>query len=250
MAALLQGKVAVITGGATGIGLATAKKFVAEGAHVFIMGRRKPELDAAVAAIGSRVTAVQGDVTKLADLDRLYSAVKADKGKLDIVFANAAFAEVAALEQVTEEHFDRHFDINVKGTVFTVQKALPLLGQGASVVVTASTSGIKGQAGLGIYSATKAAIRNLVRTWVLDLKGRGIRVNAISPGTTVTPGLDGLAGPNADLKAFYAYLGGLVPWGRNAETPEIANVVAFLASDQASYINGADIQVDGGLAQV
>jgi NAD(P)-dependent dehydrogenase (short-subunit alcohol dehydrogenase family) len=222
MAGLLEGKVAVITGGATGIGLATAKKFAAEGAYVFIMGRRKPELDAAVAAIGKQVTAVQGDVTKLADLDRLYSAVKAEKGKLDIVFANAAIAEGAALEHVTEEHFDRHFDINVKGTVFTVQKALPLIGEGASIIVTASISGIKGQAGLGIYSATKAAIRNLVRTWVLDLKGRGIRVNAISPGTTVTP----------------------------AETPEIANVVAFLASDQASYVNGADIQVDGGLAQV
>jgi NAD(P)-dependent dehydrogenase (short-subunit alcohol dehydrogenase family) len=246
----LEGKVAVITGGATGIGLATARKFAGEGAHVFIMGRRKPELDAAVAAIGSRATAVQGDVSRLADLDRLFEVVKAGKGKLDILFANAAVAETASLEQVTEEHFDRHFDVNVKGTVFTVQKALPLLAQGASVIVTASISGIKGQAGLGIYSATKAAIRNLVRTWVLDLKGRGIRVNAISPGTTVTPGLDGLAGPGADLKGFYDYLGGLVPLGRNAETPEIADVVTFLASDRASYINGADIQVDGGLAQV
>ncbi len=250
MAGLLEGKVAVITGGATGIGLATARKFAGEGAHVFIMGRRKPELDAAVAAIGSRATAVQGDVSRLADLDRLFEVVKAGKGKLDILFANAAVAETASLEQVTEEHFDRHFDVNVKGTVFTVQKALPLLAQGASVIVTASISGIKGQAGLGIYSATKAAIRNLVRTWVLDLKGRGIRVNAISPGTTVTPGLDGLAGPGADLKGFYDYLGGLVPLGRNAETPEIADVVTFLASDRASYINGADIQVDGGLAQV
>jgi NAD(P)-dependent dehydrogenase (short-subunit alcohol dehydrogenase family) len=250
VAGLLEGKVAVITGGATGIGLATARKFAGEGAHVFIMGRRKPELDAAVAAIGSRATAVQGDVSRLADLDRLFEVVKAGKGKLDILFANAAVAETASLEQVTEEHFDRHFDVNVKGTVFTVQKALPLLAQGASVIVTASISGIKGQAGLGIYSATKAAIRNLVRTWVLDLKGRGIRVNAISPGTTVTPGLDGLAGPGADLKGFYDYLGGLVPLGRNAETPEIADVVTFLASDRASYINGADIQVDGGLAQV
>ncbi len=250
MAGLLEGKIAVITGGATGIGLATAKRFVAEGAHVFIMGRRQAELDAAVAAIGSHVTAVQGDVTRLADLDRLYSGVKADKGRLDILFANAAFAQAAPLGQVTEEHFDRHFDVNVKGTVFTVQKALPLLGDGASIIVTASISGIKGQAGLGIYSATKAAIRNLVRTWVLDLKGLGIRVNAISPGTTVTPGLAGIAGPDADLKGFYDYLGSLVPMGRNGQTPEIANVVAFLASDQASYINGADIQVDGGLAQV
>jgi NAD(P)-dependent dehydrogenase (short-subunit alcohol dehydrogenase family) len=214
------------------------------------MGRRKPELDAAVAAIGENATAVQGNVTKLADLQRLYATVKANKGKLDILVANAAIAEGASLEHVTEEHFDQHFDINVKGMVFTVQKALPLLSQGSSVIVTASISGINGQAGLGIYSATKAASRNLVRTWVLDLKGRGIRVNAISPGTTVTPGLDGLAGPDADLKGFYEYLGGLVPIGRNAESSEIANVVAFLASDEASYINGADIQVDGGLAQV
>jgi NAD(P)-dependent dehydrogenase (short-subunit alcohol dehydrogenase family) len=250
MAGLLEGKVAVITGGATGIGLATAKKFVSEGAHVFIVGRRKAALDAAVAAIGKQVTAVQGDVTKLADLDRLYSDVKTEKGKLDIVFANAAIAEGASLELVTEDHFDRHFNINVKGTVFTVQKALPLLNDGASVIVTASISGIKGQAGLGIYSATKAAVRNLVRTWILDLKGRGIRVNAISPGTTVTPGLDGLAGQEADLNGFYDYLGSLVPIGRNAEPAEIANVVAFLASDRASYINGADIQVDGGLAQI
>jgi NAD(P)-dependent dehydrogenase (short-subunit alcohol dehydrogenase family) len=164
---LLEGKVAVVTGGATGIGLATAKKLVTEGAHVFVFGRRKAELDAAVAAIGGNVTAGQDDVTKLSDLDRLYSAVKTEKGKLDIVFANAAIAETAGLEQVTEEHFDRHFEINVKGTVFTLQKALPLLGQGASVIVNASISGIKGQAGLGIYSATKAAFRNLVRTWVL-----------------------------------------------------------------------------------
>ncbi|MGC1302680.1 MAG: SDR family oxidoreductase [Caulobacteraceae bacterium] len=250
MTRLLDGKVAVVTGGTTGIGLATAKKFVAEGAYVFIMGRRKSELDAAVAAIGKQVAAVQGDVTKVADLERLYSVVKTEKGKLDILFANAGVAEGAALEQVTEEHFARHFDINVKGTVFTVQKALPLLSQGASVIVMSSISGIKGQAGLGIYSATKAAIRSLVRTWVLDLKGRGVRVNAISPGATVTPGVDGLAGPDADLKGFYDYLGGLVPLGRIAQTPEIANVVAFLASDQASYVNGADIQVDGGLAQI
>jgi len=234
MPGLLAGKVAVITGGATGIGLATAKTCVAEGAHVFIFGRRKAVLDAAVTAIGGHVTAVQGAVTKLSDLDRLYSTVKAEQGKLDIVFANAAIAETAGLEQVTEEHVDRHFDINVKGTVFTLQQALPLLGAGASVIVTASISGLKGQAGLGMYSTTKAALRTLVRTWVLELKGRGIRVNAMSPGTTVTPGLEGLAGPGADLQGFYDDLGGLVPLGRNTQPCEIANVVALLASDQAS----------------
>ena len=250
MAEMLLGKVAVITGGSTGIGLATAKKFVTEGAHVFIFGRRKPELEAAVKTIGRHVTAVQGDVTKLSDLDRLYSTVKDEKGKLDIVFANAAFAETAGLEQVTEEHFDRHFGVNVKGTVFTLQKVLPLLGEGASVILNASIMGFKGQAGLGIYSATKAAVRNLVRSWVLDLKGRGIRVNAISPGYTVTQGLDGLAGQGADLKGFYDHLAGQVPLGRNAQPVDIANAVAFLASDQASYVNGADFQVDGGVAQV
>jgi NAD(P)-dependent dehydrogenase (short-subunit alcohol dehydrogenase family) len=250
MAGSLAGKVAVVTGGATGIGLATARKLITEGAHVFIMGRRKRELDAATAALGAQATAVRGHVRNLTDLTRLYSTVKAQESRLDIVFANAAIAETASLEEVTEDHVDRHFDINVKGTIFTVQKALPLLGEGSSVIVTASISGIKGQAGLGIYSATKAAIRNLVRTWVLDLEGRGIRVNAISPGTTVTPGLDGLAGVGADLEGFYQYLGNLVPMGRNAAAPEIANVVAFLASSEASYINGADIQVDGGLAQV
>jgi NAD(P)-dependent dehydrogenase (short-subunit alcohol dehydrogenase family) len=245
MPGLLAGKVAVITGGAMGISLATAKKCVAEGAHAFIFGRRKAALDAAVTAIGGHAIAVQGDVTKLSDLDRLSTAVKAEQGKLDIVIANAAIAETAGLEQVTEEHVDRHFAINTKGTV-TVQQALPLLGDGASVIVTASISGVKGQAGLGMYSATKAALRTLVRTWVLELKGRGIRVNAMSPGTTVTPGLEGLAGPGADLQGFYDDLGSLVPLGRNAQPCEITNVVAFLASDQASDVNGADFQVDGG----
>ncbi|CDG83924.1 SDR family oxidoreductase [Janthinobacterium agaricidamnosum] len=250
MSKLLEGKVAVITGGTSGIGLATAKAFIAEGAYVFITGRRQAELDAAVAELGPNATGVRGDVARLADLDRLYAIVQAEKGRLDILFANAAIAEIATLEQVTEDHVDRHLDINIKGTLFTVQKALPLLAQGASVIVTSSISGIKGQGGLGVYSATKAAIRSLVRSWVLDLQGRGIRINAVSPGNTETPGLAGLAGSGADLDGFYAYLGGLVPLGRNADAREIAGVVTFLASDAASYINGADIQADGGLAQI
>jgi Dehydrogenases with different specificities (related to short-chain alcohol dehydrogenases) len=246
----LEGKIAVITGGGTGIGLATAKKFVAEGAHVFITGRRKTKLDDAVSEIGKNVTAVQGDVSNQEDLDRIFSVVKEEKGKLDILFANASVAESASLEEITEAHYDRLFDSNVKGMVFTVQKALPLLAEGSSVILTSSVSGIKGQAGLSIYSATKAAIRSLVRSWVLDLKGRKIRVNAISPGSTETPGLASLAGPDADMNAFYNYLSKEIPLGRNGQPAEIAAVVAFMASDAASFINGADIQVDGGTAQV
>lgn len=250
MTKLLERKIAVITGGSTGIGLATAKKFVDEGAYVFITGRRQAELDTAIAEIGHNVTAVQGDVSNLNDLDRLYSLVKQEKGKLDILFANAAIAEGAPLEAITEVHFDRHFDINVKGMVFTVQKALPLMGEGASIILTSSVSGIKGTAGLSIYSATKAAIRNLARSWVLDLKGRKIRVNAISPGSTETQGLASLAGPDGDINGFFDYLGSQIPLGRNGQPAEIAGVVAFLASEAASFINGADIQVDGGSAQI
>ncbi|QGQ97361.1 SDR family oxidoreductase [Paenibacillus psychroresistens] len=250
MTKLLEGKIAVITGGSSGIGLETAKKFVAEGAYVFITGRRKAELDAAVSEIGHNVTAVQGDVTNLADLDKLYSVVKEEKGKVDILFANAAIAEGAPLEAITESHYDRHFDINVKGLVFTVQKALPLLTEGSSIILMASIVGIKGMGGLSIYSATKAAIRNLARSWIQDLKGRKIRINAISPGNTETPGLAGLAGSEAEVGGFYDYLSTLTPLGRNGQPAEIAAVVAFLASDAASFINGADIQVDGGFAQI
>ena len=242
MVGCLEGKVAVVTGGTTGIGLATAKKFVAEGAHVFIMGRRKTELDAAVVAIGKQVTAVQGDVTRLIDLDRLYSTVKAEKGKLDIVFANAAIAELAPLEQVTEEHFDRHFDINVKGTVFTVQKALPLLSQGASIIITTSISGVKGQAGLGIYSATKAALRNLVRTWVLDLKGRGIRVNAIAPGPLDTDGFRAAGGDPVKRAQT-------IPTRRMILPTEVAAACVFLADPIAS-LTGQTLILDGGSSAV
>src|ERR1700724_2366842 len=189
----LEDKIAVITGGGTGIGLATAKKFVAEGAYVFITGRRRAELDAAVSALDNKAFAVQADVSILSDLDRLYSTVRDEKGKIDILFANAAVAEGAPLGAITEDHFDRHFNINVKGLVFAVQKALPLLADGSSIVLTSSVSGVKGTPGLSIYSATKAAVRNLARSWVLDLKARKIGVNAISPGATVTPGLTNLA---------------------------------------------------------
>lgn len=250
MSKSLQDRIAVVTGGNSGIGLASARKLAEQGARVFITGRRQAELDAAVAEIGGGAVGVRGDVSRMEDLDDLFEIVRAQAGRLDILFANAAFAEPAPLADITEEHFDRHFDVNVKATVFTMKKALPLLSDGASVILTASVSGFTGTAGLSIYSATKAAIRNLVRSWILEVKDRGIRINAISPGATETPGLAGLAGPGGDVAALYAHLGSLIPLGRNARPEEIAEVVAFLASDAASFINGADIQVDGGSAQV
>jgi NAD(P)-dependent dehydrogenase (short-subunit alcohol dehydrogenase family) len=239
----LHGKVAVITGGSTGIGFAAAKLFIEEGAYVFITGRRQKELDAAVKTIGSDVTGVQGDVAKSADLDRLYEAVKA-KGKLDIVFANAGVAEFAPLEKITDEHFDKLFDINVKGTAFTVQKALPLLKDGGSIVLTGSSAGIKATPAFGVYGATKAALRSFVRTWTSDLKDRHIRSNVVSPGPTDTPVVDGL--PAEALARIVS----TVPMGRMGESDEIAGAALFLASDDSSFVTGIELFVDGGRAQI
>lgn len=240
----------MITGGGTGIGFATAKKLTSEGAFVFITGRRKAELDAAVEAIGTNIIAVQADVSKSADLDHLYKVIADQRGKIDILFANAAVAEGAPLGSITEEHFDKHFNVNVRGLVFTVQKALPLFVDGGSIILTSSVSAFTADPALSIYSATKAAIRSLARCWVLDLKDRKIRVNAISPGSTETPGLAGLAGPDGDTKGLFAHLAGRIPLGRLGKPEEIANAVAFLASDAASFVNGADLQVDGGAEQI
>jgi NAD(P)-dependent dehydrogenase (short-subunit alcohol dehydrogenase family) len=250
MSERLEGKVAVVTGGNSGIGLATAKEFVAEGAYVFITGRRQAQLDAAVKEIGRNITAVQGDVANLVDLDRLYSTVKAKKGRIDILFANAGVAELAPLGQITEEHFDRIFDTNVKGMLFTVQKALLLLPDGASIILNASIVASTGSPAFSVYSATKAAIRSFARTWIIDLKERKIRVNAISPGPIATPGLDGLtqtAGIGDQLKA--GLLAG-VPLGRFGTPDEIARAAVFLASDDSSFVTGTQLFVDGGLAQV
>lgn len=245
-----EGKTAVVTGGGTGIGLATAARLAAEGAHVFITGRRQAELHAAVETIGAAsATAVAGDISKLADLDRLYDAVRARGRGLDVLFANAATASFATLEQTTEEHFDRTFGVNVRGTLFTVQKALPLLNDGAAVVLNASTAADHGPRAFGAYAASKAALRSFARTWANELKGRGVRVNAVSPGSTDTPGIDGLFGEEqaADVKAKLA---AGVPIGRMGRPEEVADVVVFLASAQSSFIVGANVYVDGGENQV
>ncbi|MGA3132635.1 MAG: glucose 1-dehydrogenase [Terracidiphilus sp.] len=239
----LQGKVAVITGGTSGIGLATAKLFVREGAYVFITGRRQKELDAAVQAIGRNVTGVQGDVARLADLDRLYEAVKA-KGRIDVVFANAGVAEFAPLGKITEEHFDKLFETNVKGTLFTVQKALPLLNDGGSIVLNGSVGSVKGTPAFGVYGATKAALRSFVRTWTSDLKDRHIRSNVVSPGPTDTPIVDG------QPEDAIARIVSTIPMGRMGEPDEIAKAALFLASDDSSFVTGIELFVDGGRGQV
>src|SRR5213593_75820 len=246
----LEGKVALVTGGNSGIGLATAKEFVGEGAYVFITGRREPELAAAANRIGRNITGIRADVSNLADLERLFSQIKSEKGKLDIVFANAGIAKYAALGQITEELYDSIFDINVKGVLFTVQKALPLMPEGASIILNASIVGSKGFAANSVYSATKAAVRSFARTWTTDLKDRRIRVNAVSPGSTDTPGLSELFGSSEVGQQRLKMISSLVPLGRLAKPKEIARAVVFLASDDSSYITGTELFVDGGFAQV
>jgi NAD(P)-dependent dehydrogenase (short-subunit alcohol dehydrogenase family) len=250
MSGKLEGKVAVVTGGNSGIGLATAKRFVAEGAYVFITGRRQAELDQAVKEIGTNVTGVQGDLAKPADLDRLYDIVTAKTSRIDILFANAGTAEFAPLEAITEEHFDKTFNTNVKGLLFTVQKALPLIPDGASIILNASIVASTGNPAFSVYSATKAAVRSFARTWILDLKERKIRVNAISPGPINTPGLDGLAQTEGVGPQLLASLEASVPMGRLGTPDEIARVAVFLASDDSSFVTGTELFVDGGAAQI
>jgi len=239
----LQGKLTVITGGTTGIGLATAKLFVEEGAYVFITGRRQKELDEAVKSIGNNVTGVQGDIAKLTDLDRLFDAV-ATKGRIDVIFANAGVAEFAPFGKITEEHFDKLFDTNVKGTLFTVQKALPLLNDGGSIILNGSVGSVKGTPAFGVYGATKAALRSFVRTWTSDLKDRHIRSNVVSPGPTDTPIVDGQP---ADA---IARIVSTIPMGRMGEPEEIAKAALFLASEDSSFVTGIELFVDGGRGQV
>jgi NAD(P)-dependent dehydrogenase (short-subunit alcohol dehydrogenase family) len=246
----LDGKVALVTGGNSGIGLATAKRFVSEGAYVFITGRRTEELAAAVKEIGRNVTGVQGDVSKLADLDRLFAQIKREKGKLDILFANAGVAKYARLGSITEEFFDSIFNINVKGLLFTVQKALPLLPDGASIILNASIVGSKGFAANSVYSATKAAVRSFARTWTTDLKDRRIRVNAVSPGATDTPGARDLLASSEVGEQRKKMIATVTPLGRIGTPDEIAKAVVFLACDDSSYVTGIELFVDGGFAQV
>ena len=247
---MLEGKVAVVTGGNSGIGLATAQRFVEEGADVSITGRRQSELDAAVKQIGKNVTGVQGDVSNLADLDRLYDTVKQQKGRIDFLFANAGIIELAPLGSITESHFDKIFNINVKGLLFTVQKALPLFQDGGSIILTASINSSKGFETSTVYSATKAAIRSFARTWTVDLKHRKIRVNAISPGPIDTPILNSAVQTEEEIEQIKASLVASMPMGRMGSPDEVAKAVLFLALDDSSYVTGIELFVDGGRAQI
>jgi NAD(P)-dependent dehydrogenase (short-subunit alcohol dehydrogenase family) len=244
----LEGKTALITGGASGIGLATAKRFVGEGAHVFVTSRHDVDLAAALEAIGENVTGMRGDASKLDDLDRFFAQIEREKGRLDIVFANAGMARFAPLGQITEEHYDALFNINVKALLFTVQKALPLLPDGASIILNASVGSSKGGLPWSVYGATKAAVRSFARTWTTDLKERRIRVNAVSPGGTDTPGFSDLLASSDDDQRLK--ISNTVPLGRLGTPADVANAVAFLASDESSYITGTELFVDGGFAQL
>jgi NAD(P)-dependent dehydrogenase (short-subunit alcohol dehydrogenase family) len=244
MSKRLNGKVAVITGATSGMALAAAKRFVQEGAYVFITGRRQEQLDAAVAAIGGNVTGVRADSGRLAEIDRLYDVVRQTKGKLDIVYANAGAFSAAPIGEITEDHFDGIFDLNVRGTLFTVQKALPLLVDGGSVILTGSIASIKGFAALSAYNASKAALRSFARTWLVDLKARGIRVNVLSPGPVETGVFTDV--PKEAKDAFVQ----LIPRGTIGQPEELANAALFLASDEASFVNGIELYVDGGTAQI
>ncbi|MFK0333441.1 SDR family NAD(P)-dependent oxidoreductase [Rhizobium sp. NPDC090275] len=247
----LENKIAVVTGATSGIGLSTAKLFAAEGARVYITGRRKDALDKAVAEIGHGAVGVQADSSNNADLDKLFAQVKAEQGGLDALVVNAGGGSMLPLGQITEEQVDDTFGRNVKAVIFTVQKALPLLGKGSSVVLTGSTAGTEGTAAFSVYSASKAAVRNLARSWALDLKGTGIRVNVVSPGATRTPGLVELAGDDKEQQqGLLDYLASRIPLGRVGESEEIAKATLFLASDDASFVNGAELFADGGQAQV
>ncbi|MDB5984541.1 MAG: oxidoreductase [Pseudomonas sp.] len=246
----LTGKVAVITGANSGIGLASAKRFAAEGAKVFMCGRRQEELNAAVAEVGANARGIQADVSKLADLDRLFDIVKQEAGSIDVLFANAGGGTFAPLGSITEEQFDSTFATNVKGTLFTVQKALPLLKDGASVILTGSTTQVSGTPAFSVYSASKAAIRNFARCWILDLAPRKIRVNVLAPGATSTPGWHGLASDDATHQQMLDFVSATTPLGRLAEVDETANAALFLASDESSFVNGIELFVDGGSAQV
>ncbi|PVX62729.1 SDR family NAD(P)-dependent oxidoreductase [Paraburkholderia unamae] len=251
MARKLEGKIALVTGATSGIGLATARRFAAEGAHVYITGRRQAELEAAVKSIGDNATGVRVDSSKPTELDALYAQIGEEKGRLDVLFANAGGGSMLPLGSITEEHFDDTFNRNVKGVLFTVQKALPLLSKGASVILAGSTAGSAGTAAFSVYSASKAAVRAFARSWILDLKDRGIRVNTVSPGATRTPGLLDLAGPDAAQQQGLAdYLAAQIPLARLGEPDEIASAALFLASDDASFVNGAELFVDGGQQQI
>lgn len=247
----LADKVALITGGSSGLGLATAKRFIAEGARVFITGRRQAELEAAAAELGARATPLQGDIAKVADLDRIFATIKAQAGRIDVLFANAGGGAFVPLEQVTEEHFDKYFGINVRGTLFTVQKAVPLMPAGSAIVLTGSMVSVKGMGAFGVYAATKAALRSFARTWAVDLKPRQIRVNVVAPGTIVTEGYKSELGlSDEQIEGMKAQVSAAAPSGRTGTPDEVAKAVVFLASDDASYVNGVELFVDGGAAQV